>query len=584
MLTTLAAMVVMASCAQTPRGDGGTPEVLAIPATDLAEFVRRYTTDRDGVGRFYDVEWSEARFDRMDALFKEWQDRLAAVPYDGLSLDAKVDATLLRLEIGHERARLDLSRRRLAEMDPLLPFRGAVQSLEWSRRKMERVDAENAAGSLAGLPEQIKALRKRIKKAEGNEAKEGEIGVSAVVAQRASGAVREIRRTLREWFDFYNGYQPEFSWWTRKPYTEAVEALDEYAKFLREEIAGLKGKDDDPLVGDPIGAGALAADLSSEAIALSPAELVAIGERELAWCEARMKEASRAMGLGDDWKAALARVKAGHVPPGEQDDLVTEQARFAIAFVRERDLVTVPALCDETWRLTMISPEVQKVLPFAAYGGQNMMVAYPTDAMKHDDKLMSMRGNNRHFTRIVTPHELIPGHHLQRFVSERSRPYRLIFSTPFFVEGWALYWEMRLWELGYATTPEDRLGMLFWRAHRAARIIVSLRFHLGEMTPAEMIEFLVDRVGHERWGATSEVRRFIGGDYSPLYQCGYMIGGLQLIALRRELVETGRMTDKAFNDAVLSQNTMPIEVLRAALRGEAPAREFVPTWRFDAGN
>lgn len=296
-----------------------------------------------------------------------------------------------------------------------------------------------------------------------------------------------------------------------------------------------------------------------------------------------MREASREMGLGDDWKAALARVKAAHVPPGEQDDLVTEQSRFAIAFVRERDLVTVPALCDETWRLTMISPEVQKVLPFAAYGGQNMMVAYPTDAMKHDDKLMSMRGNNRHFTRIVTPHELIPGHHLQRFAAERSRPYRGIFSTPFYVEGWALYWEFRLWELGYGATPEDRLGMLFWRAHRAARIIVSLKFHLAEMAPAEMIEFLVARVGHERWGATSEVRRYVGGDYSPLYQCGYMIGGLQLMALRRELVETGKMTEKQFNDGVLAQNTMPIELVRAALSGVAPAKEFVPTWRFDAG-
>ena len=55
----------------------------------------------------------------------------------------------------------------------------------------------------------------------------------------------------------------------------------------------------------------------------------------------------------------------------------------------------------------MISPETQKVLPFAAYGDQAMMVAYPTDAMKHDDKLMSMRGNNRHFTRIVAPHEVV---------------------------------------------------------------------------------------------------------------------------------------------------------------------------------
>ena len=200
--------------------------------------------------------------------------------------------------------------------------------------------------------------------------------------------------------------------------------------------------------------------------------------------------------------------------------------------------------------------------------------------MKHEDKLMSMRGNNRHFTRIVTAHELIPGHHLQGFMAQRERPYRGLFSTPFLVEGWALYWEMRLWDLDYPRTPEDRVGMLFWRMHRAARILVSLKFHLGRMKPAEMIDFLVERVGHERFGATSEVRRFIGGDYSPLYQCGYMIGGLQLRALHREWVEAGKMSDKQFNDAVLACGPIPIEFIRASLANLPLTRDTRAGWKF----
>ena len=70
-----------------------------------------------------------------------------------------------------------------------------------------------------------------------------------------------------------------------------------------------------------------------------------------------MKKASREMNLGDNWKAALARVKADFVPPGEQDELVAKIARESIAFVKQRDLVTVPPLCEESWGLTMISPE-----------------------------------------------------------------------------------------------------------------------------------------------------------------------------------------------------------------------------------
>jgi uncharacterized protein (DUF885 family) len=148
------------------------------------------------------------------------------------------------------------------------------------------------------------------------------------------------------------------------------------------------------------------------------------------------------------------------------------------------------------------------------------------------------------------------------------------------VEGWALYWEFTLWDRNYGRTPEDRVGMLFWRMHRAARIIVSLKFHLGQMTPAQMVDFIADRVGHERLGATSEVRRFIGSDYSPLYQCGYMIGGLQLRALRTEALKTGRYTEKQFNDAVLTQGPIPIEFIRTALLELPVTRESKPNWRF----
>ena len=70
------------------------------------------------------------------------------------------------------------------------------------------------------------------------------------------------------------------------------------------------------------------------------------------------------------------------------------------------------------------------------------------------------------------------------------------------------------------------MGALFWRMHRSARIIFSLNFHLGKMTPEQAIQFLVDTVGFERANAEGEVRRSFNGSYPPLYQVGYMIGGL----------------------------------------------------------
>jgi uncharacterized protein (DUF885 family) len=578
----------------------------------MDDLIRLFNTERFSLYQFYDLPWSETRFDRMEHLYQDWTARLQDLNFDLLDEQGRIDYLLLRNQIARETTRLKMSRHQLSEMADLLSFRGPIQDLELARFKMKPVDAPAAATAIAAIPDQIKKLRERIeqgRKAKNEKSKDtnappasshssdqepaaanktepkkdtpAPLSVTPLVAKNAAEAVGEIRGTLSHWFSFYDGYQPDFSWWLKKPYEDAAKSLEDYDKFLREEIAGLKGKPEDPLLGQPIGAEALAEDISTEMLAYSAQELIAIGERQLAWCESEMKKASAAMGLGDDWKAALAKVKADYVPPGKQDALVADLAHEAIQYVKQHEMVTVPPLCEEIWRLNMISPEGQKTLPFAAYGGQSIQVAYPREEMGNEDKLMAMRGNNRHFTRIVAAHELIPGHHLQSFMSQRQHSYRSTFSTPFFVEGWALYWELRLWDAGYAQTPEDKIGMLFWRMHRAARIIVSLKFHLEEMKPAEMVDFLVQRVGHEKFGATSEVRRFIGGSYSPLYQCGYLIGGLQLNSLHHQLVDSGKMREKQFNDTLLSYGPIPPEFIRDGMLDLPLKRDSKPSWKFD---
>ncbi len=568
---------------------------------DLHEVVRAVDADQSTVDRAYDLRWASATFDRKEQLYRDWLKNLTVTNFDALAQQGKVDYVLLRNDLSSSIDRISLQRTRLQEMDELLAFRDIINELEHARGQMRAVDGQAAASKVSDLAEQVKKFKERVEKgkkdkpkdtneiakaksddSEKAEKKKSEVQplkVSPALARRTANAIGDLRNALKNWFSFYDGYQPDFSWWLKKPYEEANSALEGYAKYLKEEVAELKGKDEDPLLGDAIGRDALIHDIAAELLPYTPEELIAIGEREFAWCEAEMKKAAQQMGF-DDWKKALAKVKSNFVPPGKQEETVAGFARDAIEFVKTRDLVTVPPLCEDVWRLTMASPETQKSIPYVAYGGGSIIVAYAKDEMKHDDKLMSMRGNNRNFTRITTAHELIPGHHLQAFNAARHRDYRRSFSTPFFVEGWALYWEMRLWDLNYATTPEDRIGMLFWRMHRGARIIVSLKFHLGQMQPKEMVDFLVDRVGHEKLGATSEVRRFIAGDYSPLYQCGYMIGGKQLYALHKEIVGAGKMSEREFHDTVLTYGPIPVEMIRAGMLNLPLSRETKSTWRF----
>jgi len=195
---------------------------------------------------------------------------------------------------------------------------------------------------------------------------------------------------------------------------------------------------------------------------------------------------------------------------------------------------------------------------------------------------MAMRGNNPHFSHATAFHEMIPGHHMQGFMTARYYPYRREFSTPFWSEGGAFYWETILWDNGFHASPEDRIGALFWRMHRAARIIFSLNFHLGNWTPQQCIDFLIARVGHERANATAEVRRSFNGSYGPLYQVAYMMGGLQFRALHHEVVDGGKLTNRQFHDFIYTHGAMPVEMVRVLMLKQPLTRDYSTQWKFAA--
>jgi len=576
--------------AAMPQGE---PPALLATSSELRDTVEIFSTDRAALLRRYRVDYSPSRRERMREFYAGWRSRLARTEFDALSQEGKIDYLLLDNRLEHELDLLTREQRLFAEMESWVPFAKAITDLEDSRRDLQPVDPPTTAAALAILARELDSLRAALgtsnqstasaapqsAPAPRDRASRDDSRKTRIVALRSARFVDDLRRTLREWHEYSGGYDPVFTWWTADPYRRVDQALDRYAKALREKIVGYREGEDEPIVGDPIGGDALRADLAYEMIPYTPEELVAIAEREFAWCEAEYRKAAREMGFGDDWRAALEKVKQSFVEPGEQPELIRRLAREAEQYVESRGLVTVPPLAKEVWRMEMLSPEAQKVSPFFL-GGEVIRVSYPTDEMEHADKLMSMRGNNPHFSRATVHHELIPGHHLQGFMTSRHNSHRGAFSTPFWGEGWALYWEMLLWDLGFPASAEDRIGMLFWRSHRAARIIFSLRFHLGTMTADEAIELLVDRVGHERANATAEVRRSFNGSYSPLYQAAYMVGGLQFRTLHRDLVESGRMTDREFHDAILHGGRMPIEMVRARLTGEPLTREYTARWRF----
>ena len=536
----------------------------------MQQRIQSVTQDESALERFYNIKSSPTRVDRFNKYYNGQLTDLKKVKFDSLDHAGQVDYILLKHHLESEQRRLMIDARVDAESAKIRPFSPQIIALCEARQQMKSINAEQCAISMKTLADEIKKVRSDIDKG---------LKLDKTIAFRGANILDDEKRKLEEWFKFYNGYDPMFSWWVQKPYEDTHKILESYIAFVREKLVGIKEGDKDTIVGSPIGIQGLKDELEAELINYTPQELLTIAEKEFAWCDAEMKKASQEMGFGDDWKKALEKVKNDHVEPGKQPEFIRELALEAIDYMKKNDLMTVPPLAEETWRMIMMSPERQKVSPFFL-GGETIMVSFPTNEMDHEAKMMSMRGNNKHFARATVFHELIPGHHMQQFMNSRNRPYRQLFGTPFWVEGWALYWEMILWDRGFTATPEDRVGALFWRMHRCARIVFSLKFHMGQMTPQQCIDYLVDRVGHERSTAEGEVRRSFGGGYPPLYQAAYMLGALQVRALRKELVEGGKMSEKEFHDRFLMENEMPIEILRANLSGAKLSPDFKATWRF----
>ena len=545
------------------------PLLLAADPTssELRPAIELYKADLESLTRTYPITISATRRARLNRFVDEQQAALRQVDFEKLSRDGQIDYLLLRNAIERQRKTLAQDGRRAAEVEPLIPFHKTIVDLEESRRRMQPVDPPAIGQKLADLSKAIDAARNAPPGTTKN-----------TVANRAAARVEDLRASLKDWYGFYNGYDPVFTWWAENPYRKVDQQLADYARYLRETLAGVTAGSN-TILGDPAGREALIENLEYNLIAYTPEELIALARKELAWCEQEMMRASRELGYGDDWHRALEFVKTRYVQPGQQPELVRRLAEEAIEFVSSRDLVTIPALAREDWWQEMLSPERQLTSPFFL-GGDLILVAFPTDAMTQEQKLMTMRGNNEHFSRSVVFHELIPGHHLQGFMRERYRTYRGLFETPFWSEGNAFYWELLLWDLGFPRGPEDRIGMLFWRMHRAARIIFSLSFHMEQMTAQQAVDFLVERVGFERFNAEAEVRRSVDGSYEPIYQSAYMLGALQFYALHKELVGSGLVSNRDFHDAILKENSIPVDLIRADLTGQPLTPDYKATWQF----
>jgi hypothetical protein len=595
------------------RGTDGSP--LDTGTSEIRPVIERYDVELRDLNRVFALPGSNTRHTRLEKFYTEQLRLLQSMNFDGFSQAGKVDYILLRERLLREQKQLAAEARQEEEVAVLIPFQQTIIGLEEARRRMETIEPQKSAVAVGKLSADIAVAKAALPNSKAGPA----------AMNRAAIRLVQLRNNFRTWFNFYALYDPKFSWWVDGEYKRADEALDAHAQLLHTtsgatgpleapaaafggggggrggrgggggggaaDNGGRGGRGggrsggaaigtDEELSGvGPAGNDALLEALHTAMIAYTPDDLIKLANKEFAWCDREMLRASNEMGFGTDWKKAVEAVKNKYVEPGQMIYLVRDLSHEAVEFLEKRELVTIPPLVKEDYWEEAMTPQMQLVNPFFT-GGATIQVSSPASSQTLQQRLEALRGNNIFFARATVFHELIPGHHMQQYMTQRYRTYRSMFSTSFWTEGMAFYWEMLLWDLDFTHTPEQRVGALVWRMHRCARIIFSLSFHLKKMTALECVQFLMDRVGFDKANAEGEVRRSFNGSYPPIYQCAYMLGALQFYALHKELVDSGKMTNRAFHDAMYREGNMPVEMVRLALNGQKVSRDYETSWKF----
>ena len=174
-------------------------------------------------------------------------------------------------------------------------------------------------------------------------------------------------------------------------------------------------------------------------------------------------------------------------------------------------------------------------------------------------------------------HEGVPGHHLQigravMLAGDLNRWRRLACWVSGHGEGWALYAERLMGELGYLNDPGERLGMLDAQRFRAARVVIDIGVHCGKTAPDGAVwdaerawAFLRTHCAESEETLRFELDRYLGW---PGQAPSYAVGQRIWQQLRDETL-AGGMSLKDFHNRALDLGGLGLDVLKTALLGPA---------------
>ena len=540
--------------------------------SDLAaEFLAEYhaehpvTASALGLAAYDDLldDLSADAFERRRHSDDAWLERFRAVDTADLTFDEAIDRDLLVASLT-ERAIYDeweiWRRNPDAYMNPGLD---GVFILFLHRLRPEADLVHSAIGRLRGIPAQLDAGRANLRPDL----------VPALLLKRAVNQARAGARYCRELVltQVEEANRPMLA----EAGAVAADALDAYAIFLEEMEPNATG---DWAFGEDRYNGILQ---RAELFDFDARALRARARSQIDEISADLKRGAKELAGHEDWHTVLLDLNKDRPATPEAMRIGYEDwTARARAFLVERGLVSFPPGEECTvepsppfQRPVLAVASYQDPPPFSSSMHGHFFVPFPPDEASEEEIAKRLESNSYPSIPSTAVHEAYPGHHWHLVMAKLNpSAVRQVFGTSYFAEGWALYAERMMRENGFYHDLRHVMFQYEAALFRAARIVVDTSLHLGEMTHAEAVGFMLANSSMTEPTAIAEVTRYCSW---PTKASSYLTGCLEILRIRDQFL-AARGTSIAdfdalrdFHDAITGAGTLPIALAERAVMATA---------------
>lgn len=313
---------------------------------------------------------------------------------------------------------------------------------------------------------------------------------------------------------------------------------------------------------------------------LAPAQIHALGLKEVARIHDEMRAIMRQVGFGGSLQEFFAHMRED--PRYYYPDSDEGRAQY----LKDSD-VLLQAVRGRQREVVSRVPKADVVVkPVPAWREKSSAKAYYHNPSEDGTRpgvfyinLYDMKAAPRYLLPVVLYHEAIPGHHLEIAISyelaELPR-FRKLNSVASYSEGWGLYTERLADEMGLYLGPYQQFGRLTMELMRAARLVVDTGLHDRRWSREEAVAYLDANLPGSHYDNQREIDRYI---VLPGQATSYALGMLKIVELRaraqRALGERFELT--GFHDVVLGSGPLPLPMLEenvdAWIKAAASGRE-----------